>query len=125
MEHGPAVGGPEVDRQPSLRAVVDDPAVVVRAFRNARSTGAMAIGIAGGWLELDDVSAEVRQDGRSHRARDEARGVDDPQAREQHHSALAGRSLSSRRASSATPTLIAESATWLCEPRPFDGRGER
>src|SRR5439155_23816925 len=43
----------------------------------------------------------------------------------EHHWAFACRSVSRRNANSATPTLIAESATWQCEPRTSDGRGER
>src|SRR3989449_11643353 len=41
-----------------------------------------------------------------------------------HHRDVAERSVRRRSASSTTPTVIAESATWAGGQRPVDGRGE-
>ncbi len=95
MQDGPTLRAAEVERQPALGAVVDDPPIVVRTVGNAGSARAMAIGVAVGRLELDDVGAEIREDGRGDRPRDEAGAVDDTETVEQEHRRG---SISSRRA---------------------------
>ena len=81
MQDALAVARAQVERQPALAAVVDDPRKVVRARRIARP--AHAVGIAAGRLDLDDVGAEVGHDRGGHRASDEAGRVDDADAVEE------------------------------------------
>src|SRR5207244_2242255 len=83
MQDGPPLRAAEVERQPALGAVVDDPPIVVRTVGNAGSARAMAIGVAVGRLELDDVGAEIREDGRGDWPRAEAGAGADTQTVEQ------------------------------------------
>jgi hypothetical protein len=100
-QDGAALGLAQIEREPTLAAVVDDPAVVVRALGHAGAAGAVSVEIAVGRLDLDDVGPEIGEDRRRHRARDEARGVDDAQAVTQaplgHGSVLTIHSEKSRR----------------------------
>jgi hypothetical protein len=82
-EHGAPLGLSQVERDAALRAVVDDPPVVVRALGHAGSAQPAAIQIPVGRLDLDDLGPEVGQDGSGHGAGDIARRVDHAQAVEE------------------------------------------
>ncbi len=83
MEHLAAGGLAQVEGKPALVPIVDDPAVVVGTLGHTGPAHAMAIGVSVGWLDLDDVGAEVGQDRRGHGAGDEARRIHDTQTRQQ------------------------------------------
>jgi hypothetical protein len=84
MEELLPVLGAQVDRHAALRAVVDDPRVVVLARGIAGAAHAVDVTRRG--LHLDDVGPEVRHDGGRHGACDEIRGVDhaDPVEKTRH-----------------------------------------
>src|SRR4029077_20247671 len=92
----------QVQREPTLGAIVDDPAIVVRALGHAGPAGAIAVRIAVWRLDLDDVGAEVGHDRGGHGSGDEAGRVDDAHAGEQEVTHNRGRTIAAwRRESSA------------------------
>src|SRR5262249_45732720 len=125
VKHGAALDAPEIEREPTLRPVVDDPAEVDGALRYAGTAHAMAIRIAVRRLDLDHVGPEVRHHGRGHAAGDEVRRVDDAQALE-HHPAASNRprtatsgTVSSVRTAARIDSARAAGSTRLAQSRNF------
>ena len=82
LENLHRVGRFQVDRHSALVAIVQMPEIVVPRVRLRRDLVHHSPQVAGGWLDLDDLGAEVGQDDRGARTRDETGEVHDLQARE-------------------------------------------